>query len=107
MGVSPEEEGSQQRGYYARLVERAARRKEGHLGGGSVTLLLLQPSVSVLPAESSIKETYTLADFEAEGFTNTVCPHNTLAALAAASQHIGRPCRGLTTHWPPLPRLHN
>ena len=69
VAVSPEEEGSQQRAFYARLVERAARRKEG----GSVTLLLLQPSVSVLPSESTAKESYSLADFESAGFTNTVC----------------------------------
>jgi len=67
--VTPEEEASQQRAYYARLVERAARRK----AGGSVTLVLLQPSVSVLPSQSEAKESYSLADFEAAGFTNTVC----------------------------------
>ena len=71
--VSPEEEGSQQRQYYSRLVERAARRKEGAAGGGSVTLLLLQPSVSVLPSDAAVKSEYTLADFEAAGFTKTVC----------------------------------
>jgi F0F1-type ATP synthase alpha subunit len=65
--VTPEEEGSQQRGYYSRLVERAARRK----AGGSVTLILLQPSVSVLAED--VKDAYTLADFEAAGFTNTAC----------------------------------
>ena len=69
VAVSPEEEGSQQRAYYSRLVERAARRKDG----GSVTLLLLQPSVSVLPDASSLKEAYTLADFEQSGFSKTVC----------------------------------
>jgi len=74
--VTMEEEGSQQRAYYSRLVERAARRKEG----GSVTLLLLQPSVSVLP-RTETKEAYTLADFEADGFTKTVC--NRVAMLEA------------------------
>ena len=72
--VTAEEEGSQQRAYYSRLVERAARRKESHArGGGSVTLLLLQPSVSVLPKEADLKDLYTLADFEEGGFTKTVC----------------------------------
>mgnify|MGYP000847412899 CR=1 FL=1 len=67
--VTPEEEGSQQRGYYAKLVERAARRKDG----GSVTLVLLQPSVSMLPSLAAVaKEAYTLADFEEVGFTNAV-----------------------------------
>ena len=51
------------------LVERAVRRK----AGGSVTLILLQPSVSVLPSDESLKAAYTLADFETAGFTNTVC----------------------------------
>ena len=76
--VSPEEEGSQQRAYYSALVERAARRKEqkdapAGSTGGSVTLLLLQPSVSVLPAEAERKATYSLSDFESGGFTKTVC----------------------------------
>jgi len=71
--VSPEEEGSQQRQYYSRLVERASRRKEDYAGGGSLTLLLLQPSVSVLPDEAQLKDVYTLADFETGGFTKTVC----------------------------------
>ena len=79
--VTPEEEGSQQRGYYSRLSERAARRKQlkdadGAAiadSGGSVTLLLLQPSVSVLPSDGARKEAYTLADFQQSGFTQTVC----------------------------------
>jgi F0F1-type ATP synthase alpha subunit len=71
--VSPEEEGSQQRQYYSRLVERASRRKEDFAGGGSVTLVLLQPSVSVLPSADGRKEVYTLSDFEGGGFTQTVC----------------------------------
>ena len=71
--MGAEEEGSQQRQYYSRLVERAGRRKAGYMGGGSVTLLLLQPSVSVLPSGSSRKAEYTLKDFEEGGFTQTVC----------------------------------
>merc|ERR1740129_1830558 len=80
--VTLEEEGSQQRAYYSRLVERAARRKEintdtgeesGRVSGGSVTLLLLQPSVSLLPSEAQRKDVYTLADFQRGGFTKTVC----------------------------------
>lgn len=80
--VTLEEEGSQQRAYYSRLVERAARRKElntktgeesGRGSGGSVTLLLLQPSVSLLPSEAQRKDVYTLADFQRGGFTKTVC----------------------------------
>ena len=67
--VTPEEEGSQQRAYYSRLVERAARRKDG----GSVSLVLLQPSVSVLPADAEMREAYTLADFVEAKFTKTVC----------------------------------
>jgi len=57
--VQPEEEGSQQRAYYARLVERASRRK----AGGSLTLLLLQPSVSVLTEDEGERESYTVDDF--------------------------------------------
>ena len=59
--------------YYSRLVERASRRKEDFAGGGSVTLVLLQPSVSVLPSSAERKEVYTLSDFEGGGFTQTVC----------------------------------
>jgi len=70
--VSPEEEGSQQRAYYSRLVERASRRTEA-AGGGSTTLLLLQPSVSVLPSSAALKEEYTLSDFESGGFSKTAC----------------------------------
>ena len=59
--------------YYSRLVERASRRKEDFAGGGSVTLVLLQPSASVLPSSAERKEVYTLSDFEVGGFTQTVC----------------------------------
>jgi hypothetical protein len=63
--VRAEEEGSQQRTMYAALTERAHRRKDG----GSVTLLLLQPSASLLPAGGSSSKAYTVADFEQAGFS--------------------------------------
>jgi hypothetical protein len=63
------EESTKQRAFYAQLTERAGRRK----GKGSVTLILLQPSVSMLSSQATAKEAYTLSDFETEGFTQTVC----------------------------------
>ena len=48
--VRAEEEGSQQRTMYAALTERAHRRKDG----GSVTLMLLQPSASISPSLLSL-----------------------------------------------------
>jgi len=63
--VRAEEEGSQQRTMYAALTERAHRRKDG----GSVTLLLLQPSASLKAPGGSSSKAYTVADFEEAGFS--------------------------------------
>lgn len=59
VSVQAEEEGSQQRAFYSRLVERAARRK----AGGSLTLLLLQPSVSILSDAAAEKTEFSVDDF--------------------------------------------
>ena len=65
VAVTPEEAGSQQRAFYSTLSERAARKK----AGGSVTLLLLQPTPSLRADASAV---YTLADFEGEGYAQRV-----------------------------------
>ena len=55
---------------YAALTERAHRRKDSvntTYGEGSVTLLLLQPSASLVGGAT--KEAYTVADFEEAGFS--------------------------------------
>ena len=65
VAVTPEEAGSQQRAFYSTLSERAARKK----AGGSVTLLLLQPTPSLRTDASAV---YTLADFEGEGYAQRV-----------------------------------
>lgn len=68
VSVGAEEEGSQQRAFYAALTERAHRAK----AGGSLTLLLLQPSPSV-HASAERGQTYKAADFVAAGFSERAC----------------------------------
>lgn len=67
--VAAEEEGSQQRGFYSSLTERAHRRKAE--GPSSLTLMLVQPSASLHAAAP--KAAYTLADFEEAGYSQKAC----------------------------------
>lgn len=64
--VAAAEEGAQQRAFYSILTERAHRVK-----GRSVTLLLSQPSASLV--SKTAKEVYTTADFEEAGYSNRAC----------------------------------
>jgi len=63
--VRAEEEGSQLRGFYSALTERAHRR----IGGDTVTLIVVQPSPSIRAASDARKEAFSIADFEAAGFS--------------------------------------
>ena len=100
--VRAEEEGSQQRTMYAALTERAHRRKDG----GSVTLLLLQPSASLKAPGGSSSKAYTVADFEEAGFSQRAIAR--VAALVDKGVAITEEVRTVpmdsSPHPPPPPQ---